>query len=853
MILILVILVIIIIMVDTGTASVFSTLVLQAIIGFIVYILFELFREQKEIYAPKLRVKPERCPLEPPNHYFGWLKPILNLSDEETLKIVGLDGFMFLRYLKIFTKIGLGCGIFGLITLVPIYGTAPSQEGVVGIAMYTMANITPGGGRLWASLIAYWGFTLLLLYLLYKEYEYFTQLRQNFMKEGDPDISSQQLLTVVVENVPLQYRSSNKLKQFFDELFPGDVYCAKMGLKYESLLVLTEERKKVINALESAIATYESTDRTEPPMIGLKPDGKPVFLYGGEKVEAIPYWEKELARLNKDIEELRISAFELDDLNPAILSEKPEKKDTKKDEEIVKKFTHESMTGTGYVTFQSTRAHAASYQLTSLHDMYPDLKIIPADGPHNIIWGNVSTTISYIKSASSITKCIYIAGLVFWSLIIAFIASVSQISTLEKFLPFLKQLDPVSYSLLQGQLPVIILIVFISLLPLIFKSISTYVEKRKTLTDVDMEVFTWFFCYQLVNVYLLLLAGSVFGALKEILDNPLSIVNLLAESLPTVATFFLNYFITLLLSGVPLLLLRIVPLLIYKLYRMCFNPRKLTLRTLLEGPLADCSVDYSLLIPTIIYPVCIALTYMVIAPILFATAGVYFAATYIAWKYQLCYIVVPSNETGGKFWYKMFSYTMIGLLASNITMIGYMAIKLGIATTILLIPLPFIVYSVWGHCHEKFYLFSCNLSHRQALLKDTNKVVPESESTPSSLNPLIKSFSTQYFIPNVLQSKVSLEEPFPYRVEDTELFDQKTGFINSVYFKGLTLCDDPNNSSSSLENRQNNNINDDDIEKHSPSNEKGNGYAPVSTKSSDVEMKQITVKSKDSSNKMTSF
>lgn len=280
---------------------------------------------------------------------------------------------------------------------------------------------------------------------------------------------------------------------------------------------------------------------------------------------------------------------------------------------------------------------------------------------------------------------------------------------------------------------------------------------------------------------------------------------------------------------------------------MCFNPRKLTLRTLLEGPLADCSIDYSLLIPTIIYPVCIALTYMVIAPILFATAGVYFAATYIAWKYQLCYIVVPSNETGGKFWYKMFNFTMTGLLASNITMIGYMAIKLGIATTILLIPLPIIVYSVWGHCHEKFYLFSTNLSHRQALLKDTSKVSPVELDSKTSINPLVKSFSTQYFIPNVLQSKISLQEPFPYRVEDTELFDQKTGFINSVYFKGLTLCDGSNNTSS--ENRQNI---DDDIEMVSPSSDSVNGYTPITTKSPEVEMKQIAVKSKES-NQMTAF
>ena len=64
-------------------------------------------------------------------------------------------------------------------------------------------------------------------------------------------------------------------------------------------------------------------------------------------------------------------------------------------------------------------------------------------------------------------------------------------SNLQKYLPFLADLDPVSYALLQGQLPVIALIVFISLLPLIFSSVATYIERRKTVTEVSMEVFTW--------------------------------------------------------------------------------------------------------------------------------------------------------------------------------------------------------------------------------------------------------------------------------------------------------------------------------------------------------------------------
>jgi hypothetical protein len=47
---------------DIGTASVFSTLSLNSIIGCVCFILFECFRGQTEIYAPRSRTKADRCP-----------------------------------------------------------------------------------------------------------------------------------------------------------------------------------------------------------------------------------------------------------------------------------------------------------------------------------------------------------------------------------------------------------------------------------------------------------------------------------------------------------------------------------------------------------------------------------------------------------------------------------------------------------------------------------------------------------------------------------------------------------------------------------------------------------------------
>jgi hypothetical protein len=241
-----------------------------------------------------------------------------------------------------------------------------------------------------------------------------------------------------------------------------------------------------------------------------------------------------------------------------------------------------------------------------------------------------------------------------------------------------------------------------------------------------------FFLYQIANVYLILIAGSIFGALTDAINNPASIVTLLANSLPGVSTFFLNLLLTFLLSGVPLALLRIGPAATYKLYRACFNERKLTRREMLEGPLAEVTADYATLLPQFLYILCIALNYWVIAPIVGFVAGLVFAANYAVYKYQLCYVIVSKNESGGMFFYKLYTYSMVGLMTSVVTMVGYLGIKEAAIQAPLLVPLPIIIYCVWCYTEEKFKALSLGLTLEETLHTHTGS---DSGSSSSSAEP----------------------------------------------------------------------------------------------------------------------
>jgi hypothetical protein len=74
------------------------------------------------------------------------------------------------------------------------------------------------------------------------------------------------------------------------------------------------------------------------------------------------------------------------------------------------------------------------------------------------------------------------------------------------------------------------------------------------------------FAIQIVNVFFVTtLSGAVFDSLHSIIEQPTSIVSLLAQSIPKVADFFINYVMLQGLGGMPTDLLRLVPLIVTQL------------------------------------------------------------------------------------------------------------------------------------------------------------------------------------------------------------------------------------------------------------------------------------------------
>jgi hypothetical protein len=394
-----------------------------------------------------------------------------------------------------------------------------------------MGNIQQKGHRLWAPVFFTYFFSLTLLYLLHKEYAHFVRLRQSFLKHGDIGVPPQRNYSILVENVPKEYRSSEKLMQLFETLFPGEVAYASIAVQMKVLSSCVEKRKIALVNAEKIVAEYMCGDSKEPPTIVLF-RGRPLegihFPCTGklETKNALEFYKKQILDYNALISRYQAEVRAADSALPmqpaamdagdsdeeaanakdeeALLAEGDERQDEAHSEVDIMSdrvislagndlpvITKKQVSGTGFVTFKSRRAQATATQVIRLSQKYSRIKAYPAPEPNDIVWQNITVPTRYIEESMNVTHAMYMAGILFWAGILAFIAALSNLENLEKYLPFIKSMDPVLYAIVAGLLPVLVLVIFMSLLPVIMTLVSELIEKQKTYSAIHTEVLKW--------------------------------------------------------------------------------------------------------------------------------------------------------------------------------------------------------------------------------------------------------------------------------------------------------------------------------------------------------------------------
>ncbi|KAJ3348291.1 hypothetical protein HDU83_001421, partial [Entophlyctis luteolus] len=699
--------------------SVSGTLILLAMCLAVLissFALFEGLRHKKvfaKLYYTRIESSRKEAP-DVPEKIFGWITLALYTPESFFVEKVGLDAAMFLRYLHMsfFQFLTLSVTVTPILVMVNYFSSSINQDtseamqlSELGLFRFSISNVPSGS----PSLIAHAFFVVIVtfstFYNLFHGYKNYAILSNQYLRE-DPvkkDVIQEnrppwranealQLRTVLVQNIPKQLRSGESLTNWFQLLGIGDVDIAildrsnivamyetkgkngKPKKKNAQKLVgkLLEERNKALYHLEKAYLQWaknidnarlvikmsnkkkntfqrlwlmgvlwmktgstdgeSSLDITTQQLDGetvqkLRPTVKWFFkspftkntnqeLQSNSAADAIEFYTEKLNELTAMVQCERIKALDSDAMKEEYLTQS---------------------TASAFVTFKTQRSAQIAVQVL-LYSSFNrhKMKMSLAPAPQDVLWPAISLNPIQRQIQSYIVNVVCIGFTFFWIVPASFFATLTNLDTLANMGAFHNAIFILSkneqlYLFLKTIGPPLVVNVFNIFIPYIFEFIS------------------------LIN---------------SVAENPAVIFTLLGETLPTGATFFINYIIVdTVFFGIELLRPTIL------IWNALCKISDMTPRQIHEMNLYTSYLNFGILYPMPILIFVIGLLYSVIAPLIMIPTTLYFGLGYMVYRNQLLFVYVKEWEAYGKHWAKAFTRIIIGLIIFQITMVGMFFIK----------------------------------------------------------------------------------------------------------------------------------------------------------------------------------
>lgn len=191
-----------------------------------------------------------------------WLRPVLGVSWPTVLECAGLDGYFFLRYIRICVRITSVSSFWFCLILIPIYATGNnSSDTATGLYYLSSDHIPANGWRMWIACLFAYLFSFFIFFVINQEYRHFLEVRQEFLSKGSIHVNPQNQYSIIVESIPYELRSNRALADYFNTLFPGKVHSASVVLKLPDLEKTSNICLRSCRRLEKCIALLQATGK----------------------------------------------------------------------------------------------------------------------------------------------------------------------------------------------------------------------------------------------------------------------------------------------------------------------------------------------------------------------------------------------------------------------------------------------------------------------------------------------------------------------------------------------------------------------------------------------------------------
>ena len=383
--------------------------------------------------------------------------------------------------------------------------------------------------------------------------------------------------TVLFQSVPSEYADEHKIRQ----MFGGELKNVWIASDTKELEDLVDKRTKAAMKLEGAETKLIKTSNQARLKAAKKGGQQQVHTRdeegGGESGSAAAQWLKPKQRpthrlkplIGKKVDTIDWARDEIARLNPII----------EREQNLYRAGEAKPRNAVFVEFYDQTQAQAA-YQMVAHHMPLHMCPRVVGMVPEEVIWSNLGITWKTLSGRNIASLSAAVALIIFWSIPVAVVGSISQITYLTQVLPWLKwilDIPSVLLGVVTNLLPSVMLAILVSLVPPFFRLMGRLAGKP-TLSSVELRCHESFFWFQVIQVFLVTtMTSAASSAVPTILSNPGSIPNLLATSLPRASNFYVSYIILQGLTFAASTLVQITGLILFKLLGKFLDvtPRKM--------------------------------------------------------------------------------------------------------------------------------------------------------------------------------------------------------------------------------------------------------------------------------------
>ena len=648
-------------------------------------LLFSLLRPHHSVvYAPKQKYADEKhAPPKIGKGLFAWFAPVNRTKESQLVDKVGLDGTVFLRFMRMCRNMFLVLSVISIAVLIPANTVKsgpvekrPSKIFVTMTPEYMKSN------ALWAHVFSAYVLDAIIAFFLWRNYMAITRLRRQYFASSDY-LMSLHSRTLMITDIPTPSRTDEGILRILDDVEkPEGFHRTTIGRNVKDLPNLIEEHEKSVRELESVLAKYlKNPDHLPSVRPTLSPGKKHRENNGGGKVDAIEYLTARIRELESEIIHVRES---IDKRNPMPY---------------------------GFASYDTVEeAHAVAFAARKKHPHSTTITLAPR--PTDLIWQNLPLSKKSRAWKRFMNNIWFTVLTVVWiapnALIAVFLSNLSNLALVWPAFRNNFNGHHLTWSAVQGVASPALLSLVYLVLPIIFRRLSIQAGDTSK-TSRERHVITKLYAFFVFNNLIIFSLFSVVWAFvaavinrnnntsvwKAIKDGDL--VSKIMYGLSNVSPFWVTWLLQRNL-GATIDIAQIISL-GWVWFLRTF--RHTTPRRSIEWT-APPPFDYAVYFNYFLFYATVAVTFITLQPLVIPITAFYFTIDYWLKKYLLLYVFITKNESGGQHWPVIFNRLIFAVIFSNLTVALVIKANGHWNQVFSIIPLPIFMGVFKWYCSRTF-------------------------------------------------------------------------------------------------------------------------------------------------------